>query len=112
MKQENDVSMSGVTWEGLTNITKHKRLLRKLNFSAVLLLALGLALNRYVWTNYYLDAYAAGYVVLIFIVNYVFFVMATFGFYNAAKEWYGFDDKKDEEFDAFVASLKDVENDD
>lgn len=100
--------MSGVTWEGLTNITKYKKRLRKLNFSAVLLLAIGLALNRYVWTNYYLDVYAAGYVVLILIANYVFYVMATFGFYNAAKEWYGFDDKKDEEFDAFLASLKTV----
>lgn len=112
MKPKNDVSMSGVTWEGLTNIPKHKRILRKLNLSAVLLLAIGLALNRYVWTNYYLDAYAAGYVVLILIANYVFYVMASFGFYNAAKEWYGFDDKKDEEFDAFLTSLTDANEDD
>jgi hypothetical protein len=112
MKHENDVSMSALTWEGLASIPKFKRILRKLNFSAVLILAIGLALNRYVWPNYYLEAYAAGYVVLIFIVNYMYFVMMAYGFYNAVKEWCGFEDKKDEEFDVYLASMKVLDSDD
>ena len=51
------------------NGIKQNRLMNKLNFSAFLVLAIGLALNKYVWKSYYLDAYAAGYVVLVLLCN-------------------------------------------
>lgn len=51
------------------NGIKQNRVMHKLNFSAFFVLALGLALNKYVWKNYYLDAYAAGYAALILLCN-------------------------------------------
>jgi hypothetical protein len=38
--------------------------------------------------------------------------MMAYGFYNAVKEWCGFEDKKDEEFDEYLASMKVVDSDD
>jgi membrane protein YdbS with pleckstrin-like domain len=51
------------------NGIKQNRFMNKLNFSAVVVLAIGLALNKYVWKSYYLDAYAAGYAALVLICN-------------------------------------------
>jgi len=51
------------------NGVKQNRVMHKLNFSAFLVLAIGLALNKYVWKSYHLDAYAAGYAALVLLCN-------------------------------------------
>lgn len=51
------------------NGIKQNRVMHKLNLSAFLVLAIGLALNKYVWKSYYLDAFAAGYAALVLLCN-------------------------------------------
>lgn len=87
MSEEFDKESIVEAMEKLASGAVHVRtLMNYANMSAIVVLAIGLALHRFIWKTYNLDLYAAGYVGLIFLVNMVVIAVLVSNL-DLSKQW-------------------------
>jgi uncharacterized membrane protein YraQ (UPF0718 family) len=86
----------------LKGLSDWKKGVRYLSLATILVLAIGLALHRYVWKSSNLDLYTAIAVSVLILLEHVLHVVLASNFYVEFKKMLGFEAKANEEFQEFL----------
>jgi len=96
------VAVPGTVLIFLKGLSDWKKGVRYLSLATILVLAIGLALHRYVWKNSNLDLYTAIAVSVLVLLEHVVHVMLASNFYIEFKKMLGFEARTNEEFQDFL----------